>query len=71
VAGAQTFTLTSLDATQNIKTLVPGQKIEFNPRMAMVFGENASGKTAYVRVLKRARGRTHCRGRFVEREDVF
>jgi hypothetical protein len=53
-AAGETFSLTGLDATQNINALVPGQNIQFNPRITIVFGENASGKTGYVRVLKRA-----------------
>ena len=53
-AAAEVFTLTGLDATENVNALAAGQKINFNPRMTIIFGENASGKTGYVRVLKRA-----------------
>ena len=31
-----------------------GQAIDFNPKLTIVFGENACGKTGYVRVLKKA-----------------
>jgi hypothetical protein len=35
---------------------VDGQEIAFNDRMTVVYGENASGKTEYARVLKQAAG---------------
>lgn len=37
----------------NVNRLAPGQAIEFNPRMTVLFGENATGKSGYVRILKR------------------
>jgi hypothetical protein len=36
-----------------VNALAPGQEIAFNPKMTVLFGENAAGKTGYVRVLKR------------------
>src|SRR5260370_23248708 len=50
----ESFTLAGLEATHNVNALVVRQSIDFNPRMTIVFCENASGKTGYVRVLKRA-----------------
>jgi recombinational DNA repair ATPase RecF len=41
---------------RNVNRLVDGQEIAFNDRMTVVFGENASGKTGYARVLKQAAG---------------
>jgi hypothetical protein len=36
-----------------VNALASGQAILFNPRLTVLFGENAAGKTGYVRVLKR------------------
>jgi hypothetical protein len=46
--------LTQLHGLKNVNALVEGQTIEFNPKLTIVFGENACGKTGYVRVLKKA-----------------
>jgi energy-coupling factor transporter ATP-binding protein EcfA2 len=46
--------LTQLRALKNVNALVEDQTIEFNPKLTIVFGENACGKTGYVRVLKKA-----------------
>jgi len=51
---AQPLALTRLEHKENVNALVANQEIEFNPRMTVLFGENASGKTGYVRILKRA-----------------
>jgi len=53
-AAGNGFALTVLQGTQNINALTPAQRVEFNPRLTILFGENASGKTGYVRILKRA-----------------
>jgi recombinational DNA repair ATPase RecF len=46
--------LTQLHDLKNVNALVEGQAIDFNPKLTIVFGENACGKTGYVRVLKKA-----------------
>lgn len=46
--------LVRLSELKNVNALVADQSIEFNPRLTIVFGENACGKTGYVRVLKKA-----------------
>lgn len=46
--------LTQLRDLKNVNALVEGQVIEFNPKLTVIFGENACGKTGYVRVLKKA-----------------
>lgn len=51
---AQPLALTRLVHKENVNALAPEQEIEFNPRMTVLFGENASGKTGYVRILKAA-----------------
>jgi hypothetical protein len=46
--------LTHLHNLKNVNALVEGQTIDFNSKLTIVFGENACGKTGYVRVLKKA-----------------
>jgi hypothetical protein len=46
--------LVRLSDLRNVNALSGGQSIEFNPKLTVVFGENACGKTGYVRVLKKA-----------------
>jgi len=48
------LSLVRIDGIQNVNALVEGQFIDFNPKLTVVFGENASGKTGYVRILKSA-----------------
>ena len=52
--GRSSIRLLSLEHVEGVNALEPNQKIEFHPRLTVCFGENASGKTGYVRVLKRA-----------------
>lgn len=46
--------LTQLRDLKHVNALVEGQAIDFNPKLTVIFGENACGKTGYVRVLKKA-----------------
>lgn len=46
------FTLKTLCQVERVNALATGQQIEFNPRMTVLFGENAAGKSGYVRILK-------------------
>lgn len=43
----------SLKNVQGVNSLSENQEIIFNGRITIVFGENASGKTGYVRIFKR------------------
>jgi len=43
----------SLCDVANVNRLAPSQNITFSPRMTVLFGENATGKSGYVRILKR------------------
>jgi AAA domain len=52
-AESQALRLVSLRDCQGVNALSKNQAIEFNPRLTILFGENAAGKTGYVRVLKR------------------
>ena len=45
--------LVALSECRGVNALAENQEIAFNPRMTALFGENATGKTGYVRVLKR------------------
>ncbi len=45
--------LVSLRDCRGVNALAEAQSLEFNKRMTVIFGMNATGKTGYVRVLKR------------------
>ena len=49
----QTLQLIRLGDIDGVNALTPGQEIVFHPRLTLLFGENAAGKSGYVRVLKR------------------
>lgn len=53
VAGSG-LSLTRLSDLKNVNALAESQKLDFNAKLTIVFGENACGKTGYVRVLKKA-----------------
>jgi len=48
----ETLYLDKLCDVQNVNALAVGQSLAFNSRMNVLFGENATGKTGYVRILK-------------------
>ena len=48
--------LVKISNARHVNRLLTDQTVEFNPRMTVIYGENASGKTGYVRVLKAAAG---------------
>lgn len=50
----QALTLTTLSDVKNVNALATGQTIEFNAGMTVLFGENAAGKSGYVRIFKSA-----------------
>lgn len=50
----QVLMLTQVAQVQNVNALCSGQTIDFNQRLTVVFGENAAGKSGYVRILKGA-----------------
>lgn len=51
--GEPALSLVRLENVENVNALAPGQRIDFNAGVTVVFGENATGKTGYVRILKR------------------
>ena len=46
--------LSSLKHIENVNALTPNQEIQFHRRLTVCFGENGTGKTGYVRILKQA-----------------
>jgi hypothetical protein len=50
---AEELRLVRLAQLTGVNALASGQEIAFNPKLTVLFGENAAGKTGYVRVLKR------------------
>lgn len=51
--GTAALRLTCLSEVRNVNALTPDQTVTFNPRLTVCFGENAAGKTGYVRIFKR------------------
>ena len=51
-AAEQSLRLSRLSEVANVNALAANQEIAFNPRMTVLYGENGTGKTGYVRVLK-------------------
>jgi recombinational DNA repair ATPase RecF len=49
---AEPLRISELRECAGVNALAREQEIKFNPRMTVLFGENAAGKTGYVRVLK-------------------
>lgn len=48
--------LDSIKLGDGVNALKPGTQIDFAPAVTVIFGENGSGKSGFVRVLKRAAG---------------
>ena len=48
----QALRLVSLSRVKHVNRLAPDQEIAFNPSMTLLYGENATGKSGYVRILK-------------------
>lgn len=46
--------LNSLSDVEGVNALVENQKIEFNPKLTIIYGVNGSGKSGYIRLLKQA-----------------
>lgn len=51
-AEAAGFTIDKLEDIRGVNALAPGQSIIFNAGLTVLFGENGTGKTGYVRILK-------------------
>jgi energy-coupling factor transporter ATP-binding protein EcfA2 len=54
--GASGFVLKSLQHESGVNALVSGATIPFHPKLTVVYGKNGSGKSGFVRILKRVAG---------------
>lgn len=61
-AGAAPVSLVSIFHHRGVNALAEGQTLKFSPNLTVVYGDNAAGKTGYIRILKSA-----CRARGQER----
>ena len=67
----ETGTPTSLDSIfhhRGVNALAENQTLRFSPRLTVVYGDNAAGKTGYIRILKsacRTRGQEQVLGNVV------
>jgi hypothetical protein len=52
----QALRIETLKIGDGVNALKPGAQIDFGNNLTVVFGENGSGKSGFVRVLKRAAG---------------
>jgi len=50
------FVLKSLQHESGVNALVRGATIPFHPKLTVVYGKNGSGKSGFVRILKRVAG---------------
>lgn len=67
-AGAVPVSLVSIFHHRGVNALAEGQTLKFGPKLTVVYGDNATGKTGYIRILKsacRARGREGILGNVV------
>jgi ABC-type lipoprotein export system ATPase subunit len=54
-AATEGIALLSVENAKAVNALVPNQKLQFAPRgLTVVYGDNGSGKSGYVRILKHA-----------------
>ena len=67
-ASSARVTLVSIFHHQGVNALAEGQTLKFAPTLTVVYGDNAAGKTGYIRILKsacRARGQETILGNVV------
>lgn len=67
-AGAGQVTLASIFHHRGVNALAEGQTMKFGPGLTVVYGDNAAGKTGYIRILKsacRARGKEQILGNVI------
>ncbi len=67
-AGAAHVSLVSIFHRQGVNALAQDQTLKFGPKLTVVYGDNAAGKTGYIRILKsacRARGQENIIGNVV------
>ena len=67
-AGAEPVSLLSIFHHRGVNALAEDQTLKFTPALTVVYGDNAAGKTGYIRILKsacRARGQEQILGNVV------
>ncbi len=67
-AGSQPVSLVSIFHHRGVNALAEDQTLKFAPNLTAVYGDNATGKTGYIRILKsacRARGQEQILGNVV------
>lgn len=67
-SGAAPASLVSIFHHRGVNALAEDQTLRFSPRVTVVYGDNAAGKTGYIRILKsacRARGQEEILGNVV------
>lgn len=67
-AGSAPVALVSIFHHRGVNALAEGQTLKFAPNLTVVYGDNAAGKTGYIRILKsacRARGQEKILGNVV------
>lgn len=60
--GTEPISLVSIFHHRGVNALAEDQTLKFTPKLTVVYGDNAAGKTGYIRILKSA-----CRARGQER----
>lgn len=66
--GAAAVSLDSIFHHRGVNALAEDQTLKFSPKLTVVYGDNAAGKTGYIRILKsacRARGQENILGNVV------
>src|SRR5712664_1664824 len=67
-AGSAPVSLVAIFHHRGVNALAEDQTLEFGPNLTVVYGDNAAGKTGYIRILKsacRARGQEQILGNVV------
>jgi hypothetical protein len=67
-SGAAPVSLDSIFHHRGVNALAEDQTLKFSPKLTVVYGDNAAGKTGYIRILKsacRARGQEKILGNVV------
>jgi energy-coupling factor transporter ATP-binding protein EcfA2 len=68
ISGSAQVTLASIFHHRGVNALAENQTLSFGPALTVVYGDNAAGKTGYIRILKsacRARGQEKILGNVV------
>ncbi|MCG8345988.1 MAG: AAA family ATPase [Chlorobiales bacterium] len=68
ISGSEAVSLNSIFHHRGVNALAENQTLNFGPKLTVVYGDNAAGKTGYIRILKsacRARGQEHILGNVV------